>query len=364
MPLLTAQNLSKNFGATAALRAIDLAVERGEVLALLGPTGAGKTTTLRCLAGLEKPDGGQIVLDGRDVTKASPRERDVAVVFEGYNLLPTLSVYDNIAFPLRSPVYKENEAEIRRRVTQTSADLHIDRLLQRQVSQLSGGERQRVAIARALVRRPQVLLLDEPLSALDLKLREALQNELMEMQRRQGATVVYASHDFPSAAQIADRLALIKGGRILQTAPLERLMAEPAGASVGRLIGSPAMALFEASVRDGGAVVKDYGLVEVPGVGTLATGTMVLVGLWPEDIAVCATPGEGWVEGRVYATDFRGRDRALEVHFGANRFRKVVDLTMTCRQNDTIWFRLPAERSYLFDASSGHRLQTSGTPGS
>jgi multiple sugar transport system ATP-binding protein len=357
MSVLVVQNLSKTFGSNAALRSIDLEISQGEVLALLGPTGAGKTTTLRCLAGLEKPDAGRVFIDQRDVTEASPRERDVAVVFEGFNLLPTLSVYDNIAFPLRSPVYKTSEPEIRRKVTRTSDDLHIGHLLQRRVSQLSGGERQRVAIARALVRRPRLLLLDEPLSALDLKLREALQNELKEMQRRDGATVVYASHDFPSAAQIADRLALIQEGRILQTAPLATLFAEPASASVGRLVGSPAMALFEASIRDGGAAVAHYGLIEAAACARIPTGTPVKVGLWPEDITVSATPGQGLIQGRVYATDFRGRDRALEVHFGESRFRKVVDLSMDRQQNDAIWFRLPPECAYLFDSSHGHRMR-------
>jgi len=357
MSLLSARGLTKSFRSTAALRSIDLDVAEGEVLALLGPTGAGKSTTLRCLAGLEKPDSGRIVLDGHDITEARPRDRDVAVVFEGYNLLPTLSAYDNIAFPLRSPAYRERESEIRQRVTRISEDLRIDHLLERHVSQLSGGERQRVAIARALIRRPRVLLLDEPLSALDLKLREALQHELKEMQRKEGATVIYASHDFPSAAQIANRLALIQDGRILQTAPLAQLLAEPASASVGKLIGSPAMALFEARVLAGKAAIENYGLIDAPGCPELTAGTELRLGFWPEDIAISATPGSNLVEGRVYATDFRGRDRALEVHFGEHRFRKVVDLTVDCQQDDPIWFQLPAERAYLFDRRDGKRMR-------
>ena len=248
--VLDVQGLRKRFGTKIAIDQINMSVVDGEVLGMLGPTGAGKTTTLRCIAGLHKPDAGTIRLAGADVTHESPMVRDIAVVFEGFNLLPTLSVFDNIAFPLRSPLYRAPETEVRERVTRAAEDLRIGHLLDRHPEQISGGERQRVAVARALVRRPKLFLLDEPLSSLDLKLREALQIELRDMHRRRGQTLIYASHDFLSMAAIASRIAVIDKGRLLQTGKLSEIYADPAHRRVGELIGSPSMALLEAKVRD------------------------------------------------------------------------------------------------------------------
>ena len=243
------QGLRKRFGAKQAIEKIDLSVCEGEVLGVLGPTGAGKTTTLRCIAGLHKPDAGTIRLDGVDVTDVSPMERDIAVVFEGFNLLPTLSVFDNIAFPLRSPLYRAPEDEVKTRVMRAAGDLRIGGLLDRHTDEISGGERQRVALARALVRRPKLFLLDEPLASLDLKLREALENELRDMHRERGQTLIYASHDFLGTAAIASRIAVIDNGRLLQTGTLAEIYADPLHRRVGELIGSPAMALLEARVQ-------------------------------------------------------------------------------------------------------------------
>jgi multiple sugar transport system ATP-binding protein len=356
MGVLAIDGLRKSFGVKRALRGIDLTVGEGEVLALLGPTGAGKTTTLRCISGLERPDAGRVMLDDRDVTLASPRERDVAVVFEGFNLLPTLSVYDNIAFPLRSPVYRLPENAVRAEVARAAETLRIARLLERRIDQLSGGERQRVAIARALVRQPRLYLLDEPLSALDLKLRESLQVEIREMYKTTGATVIYASHDFPSAAAIASRMALIEGGRIVQSGTLAELMADPRHASVGRLIGSPSMALFPTQVVAGRAEVEG-----LPGGFEVRAGHgRITIGIWPDDIAIAPGAGPDVAEGRVYATDFRGRDQAIEVRFGAHRFRKVVGLDVTLQQGDACFFRVPAARAFLFSAETGERLDGTG----
>ena len=353
MSVLRLSGLSKSFGAKQALQNIEFTLEDGEVLALLGPTGAGKTTTLRCIAGLEKPDRGSVHLDNRDVTATSPRERDVAVVFEGFNLLPTLSVFDNIAFPLRSPVYRRPEDEVRREVAQAAATLRIGHLLDRRIEQLSGGEKQRVAIARALVRRPRVYLLDEPLSALDLKLRESLQGEIKAMYQATGATVIYASHDYPSAAAIATRMALIENGRILQCATIGEIIADPRHAAVGRLVGSPSMAQFPAHGTGQGIEIDGLPM-RLPGLGE-ADGK-VLVGIWPEDIELTTRPTDGYAEGRVWATDFRGRDKAIEVRVGSQRFRKVVELDLPAQQGDPIWFRLPAGRVFHFDAATGARI--------
>ena len=247
--------MRKSYGAKRALRGLDLEVPDNEIMALLGPTGAGKSSTL---LGQRRPHQPR----SRPRVPCRPRGyryrssgRDISIVFEGFNLLPVLDVKDNIAFALRSPTYRESEDEIRTRVGRTAEMLRISHLLDRDVDTLSGGERQRVAIARALVRRPKIFLLDEPLSALDLKLREGLRAELRQIHRQHRSTMLYATHDYHGAIAIADRLAIIDGGVIQQTGTIEQIIALPANMFVGRLIGSPSMAFFDVSVDDGGGRV-------------------------------------------------------------------------------------------------------------
>jgi ABC-type sugar transport system ATPase subunit len=369
MAVLEAIDMQKRFGAVTALDGLDLEVQEGEVLALLGPTGAGKTTTLRALSGLVTLDKGVVKLDGETITDDSPRARDLAVVFEGFNLLPTLSVYDNIAFPLRSPVYKESEEAVNVQVHRASEDLKISHLLDRQIDQLSGGEKQRVAVARALVRHPRVYLLDEPLSALDLKLRESLQDELKQMHTKNGSTVVYASHDFPSAADLATRIALIDAGRVIQIGTLAELIANPCHTQVGRLIGSPSMSLFAGHLQEGNFHSCDsLWSATLCDSGAVADGDVTL-GIWPEDISLSTEAKPGYPEGTVYATDFRGRDRAIEVHSGAHRFRKAIDRKLPLNEGAKVWFQLAAQHCFVFHRTTGERLmiptttQLSGTNG-
>jgi ABC-type sugar transport system ATPase subunit len=351
--VLALDGVEKSWRGRQALAGVSFAIEEGEILALLGPTGAGKTTTLSCIAGLAEPDAGTIAIDGRDVRGLDPRLRDVAIVFEGFNLLPILSVYDNIAFPLRSPAYREDDATVDRLVRKAATDLRIDHLLQRNVEQLSGGERQRVAVARALVRRPRLFLLDEPLSALDLKLRESLRAELRALQRNRGATILYATHDYHGAAAIADRIALIDQGRIVQVGTLDELTADPDNLAVGRLIGSPAMAIFPGRIEGGVLGVDGYGPV-LSGLDGETPGACV-VGCWPEDIELSGSPADGHREGEIYATDFRGMDRAVQVTCGPHAFRKVVPLSFALSEGARCWFRLPGEVIRVFDAKTGAR---------
>jgi multiple sugar transport system ATP-binding protein len=354
------QGLRKRFGGKQALKGIDLSVREGEVLGILGPTGAGKTTTLRCIAGLNRPDAGTIRLDGVDVTQVSPMERDIAVVFEGFNLLPTLSVFDNIAFPLRSPLYRAPEDEVKTRVMRAAGDLRIAGLLDRHTDEISGGERQRVALARALVRRPKLFLLDEPLASLDLKLREALENELRDMQRERGETLIYASHDFLGTAAIASRIAIIDSGRLLQTGTLTEIYADPLHRRVGELIGSPAMALLDSTLREDELLIDGYSIpwpLSALGVGTTAEEE-VTVGLWPEDVLVETTATLGFVPVAISATDFRGRDQAIEVRFGANRIRKVIPIRTTFARGANCFIRLDPAKAFLFDSATGGRIRT------
>ena len=286
--------------------------------------------------------------------------RDIAVVFEGFNLLPTLSVFDNIAFPLRSPQYRVPEQEVKDRVGRAADDLRIAHLLNRHTDEISGGERQRVAIARALVRRPKLFLLDEPLSSLDLKLREGLETELRDMHRQQGQTLIYASHDFLSTAAIASRIAVIDGGRLLQTGTLAEIYADPVHRRVGELIGSPAMALLEATVRGQGIAIDGYTMAlpaSTVGAGALVDGAQVTVGLWPEDIVFSTVPDPGFIPVTVSATDFRGRDRAVEVRFGANRVRKVIPKGTVVAHGATCYIRIDPAKAFVFASPGGSRLR-------
>ena len=359
--MLQLQGIEKRFRTKQALRGINLDVKEGEVFVLLGPTGAGKTTTLRSIAGLEKINAGRIILAGRDVTDLHPMGRDIAMVFEGLNLIPVLSVRDNIAFALRSDYYRESESEITSRLKKITADLHIDHLLDRDVETLSGGEKQRVALARAMVRYPKLYLLDEPLSALDLKLREELRVELRQIHQAHGSTVLYATHDYHGAAAIADRVGIINEGKIYQSGPLTELFADPQHLVVGKLLGSPSMALFPARINDNRIELSglDYQLR----LSDLTTGippsiSRLTMGIWPEDIEVRLTEQPGFQQATIYATDFRGMDRAVQVQTDDHSFRKVVGLDFPGKQGDPCWFGFSAQKVFLFDHPSGSRLAT------
>src|SRR5207237_301701 len=220
------EQVEKSFGATAALYPLDLEVEDGCFLAMLGPSGCGKTTALRLLAGLESPSGGRIHIGDRDVTLLPPKDRDVAMVFQSYALYPHKSVQDNIAYPLR--VRKVSKARRAQQAREVAELLGIEELLDRQPRQLSGGQRQRVALARAIVRRPQVFLMDEPLSNLDAKLRVQTRAELIELHRRLATTFVYVTHDQVEAMTMGDRIAIMNAGVLQQVGPPQDVYEKPA----------------------------------------------------------------------------------------------------------------------------------------
>jgi len=233
------QAVEKAFGATIAVKALDLAIADGEFVVLLGPTGAGKTTTLRLIAGLERPDSGDITIDGHSVTAFSPAERDVAFVFQQYSLYPHLSVRENLAFPLRSPARRMDETTIGARVEEIARMVRIDHKLSNRSTELSGGEMQRVAIGRALVRRPSVFLMDEPLSSLDAKLRAELRLELKRIQDGLGATLLYVTHDQIEAMTMADRIGILSEGELVQIGTPREIYADPANLHVAARLGHP-----------------------------------------------------------------------------------------------------------------------------
>ncbi len=348
MSFLAIEDLAKRFGGQRALDGLSLDLAEGEVLALLGPTGAGKTTTLLCVAGLEKPDRGRIALAGQDLTGTAANRRDVAMVFEGLNLFPTLTVRQNITLPLSAPGRKVEEGELEARLKTVTEQLRIAHLIERKPQGLSGGETQRVALARALVRRSSLYLLDEPLSALDLKLREDLQAELRSLHAHYGSTLLYATHDFHGATAIADRLALVSRGRVLQLGRLAEIMAEPATAAVGRLIGSPHMAFLKAERQGGEIRLKGQG-PRLPLAAFRPRGPVpdeVTVGVWPDDIALLS---QGGFAGEIYAVNRRGIDKALQIDGSFGSFRKAVPLELAARQGQAVAFDFDPARAFLFD---------------
>ncbi len=231
--------VTKRFGTNTAINNLSLAVADGEFVVLLGPTGAGKTTTLRLVAGLEAANAGRISIAGLDVTRLEPASRDVAMVFQQFSLYPHYTVFDNLAFPLRSPLRRLGEAEVRSKVQQTARLLRIDSKLANKATHLSGGEMQRVAIGRALVRQPAIFLMDEPLSSLDAKLREDLRVELKRIQLDLGATILYVTHDQVEAMTLADRIGVLHEGGLVQTGTPQQIYAEPDSIYVACRLGSP-----------------------------------------------------------------------------------------------------------------------------
>ncbi|HEY6733631.1 MAG TPA: ABC transporter ATP-binding protein [Roseiarcus sp.] len=242
------EGVSKRFGATSAVSDLSLTIDDGAFVVLLGPTGAGKTTTLRLVAGLEKPDDGRIRIAGQDVTSASPAQRDVAFVFQQYSLYPHLSVFDNLAFPLRSPARRSPEPRIRQRVNEVAALLRISEKLEERVTRLSGGQMQRVAIGRALVRSPSIYLMDEPLSSLDAKLRAELRIELKRIQTELGATILYVTHDQTEAMTLGTRVGVIENGRLAQVGTPRQIYEDPLNVYVAARLGSPPINLAPRSL--------------------------------------------------------------------------------------------------------------------
>src|SRR5271154_5323278 len=242
------RHVSKRFGQNEAVRDLSLAINHGEFVVLLGPSGAGKTTTLRLISGLESPDAGSISINGRDATRDPPGTRDIAFVFQQYSLYPHLTVYDNLAFPLRSPARRVPEATIRKRIEQTAELLHIAGKLANRATRLSGGEMQRVAIGRALVREPAIYLMDEPLSSLDAKLRAELRLELKRIQVELGATILYVTHDQIEAMTMASRIGVVREGRLLQLGTPREIYENPNDLYVASRLGTPSINFLPASL--------------------------------------------------------------------------------------------------------------------
>jgi multiple sugar transport system ATP-binding protein len=335
MAEISLRGLCKRFGEATAVEGLTIDIADGEFVALLGPTGAGKTTTLRLVAGLEKADEGQVLIGGHDVSALGPAARDVAFVFQQYSLYPHLSVFDNLAFPLRSPARRVAESEIGLRVNKIAELLRISHKLASRATQLSGGEMQRVAIGRALVRFPAVYLMDEPLSSLDAKLRGELRLELKRIQHDLGATILYVTHDQIEAMTMANRIGVIKGGKLVQVGSPREIYEDPQTIYVAQRLGQPQINLLPAGVLLNGSSPK--------GIATVGART--------EHLKIRkAKTGNGLVEW----IEHLGDQNHLHVKVGAHKITTLSSPVNDLRAGDCVAIEL--DKPLYFD-TQGNRVE-------
>jgi multiple sugar transport system ATP-binding protein len=362
MAFLEIERLEKTFAdGTRAVKGIDLGVERGEFLVLLGPSGCGKTTTLRMIAGLELPSGGRIVLDGRDVTKLAPSQRDVGFVFQFYALYPHLTVAQNLAFPLECAGLAR--AEVSRQVAIVAERLGLTPLLPRRPRELSGGDQQRVALGRAMVRRPAIWLMDEPLGTLDTDRRLAMCEFLREQQLEARVTTAYVTHDQEEAMRLADRVVVMSDGRIEQVGPPIAVYDDPASLFVAHFVGSPGMNFLRGSiVRDAArgnqaAFRLDEGGAALPLPPRLQAAALpsgpVTLGVRPEFVALASA---GALRGEIVVDEYLGAARCLHVKTAAGSITARTASDAPARVGESVALAFAPDRVRLFDSASGARV--------
>jgi multiple sugar transport system ATP-binding protein len=353
MATIEIDRLVKKYGQTAVVHGIDLAIQDREFVVLVGPSGCGKSTTLRMIAGLEEISGGQIRIDGRVVNDLQPKDRNIAMVFQNYAIYPHVTVADNIAFGLyRTRISK---SEKRARVEQVAQTLGLSHLLERRPSALSGGQRQRVAIGRAMVRDPAAFLFDEPLSNLDAQLRTQMRIEIKRLHHRLGTTSVFVTHDQVEAMTMADRIVVMRDGRILQIgSPLE-LYENPVDVFTARFIGSPTMNLLPASLKQGEADLSVGGSIKVPPLS--ASSSEILVGVRPQDLApgVPGSPGLS-VSGTVVVVETLGSETLVHIESGDQTVIGSAPGRQIPKIGEQLTLHAPVERLYYFDKSTEKAL--------
>ena len=344
------EKVTKQFGAHRALRGIDLDIASGECLVLLGPSGCGKTTLLRLLAGLETPDSGRIFVGDRDVSDVDPADRDVAMVFQNYALYPHMTVYENVAFPLRAR--KVQPGEIEARVKAAIARMELGEVTGRRPAQLSGGQQQRVALARAIVRSPAVYLMDEPLSNLDAQLRLHTRTELRRLQQELKTTTVYVTHDQSEAMTLGDRIALLRDGTIEQLGRPLDLYRRPATRFVARFLGSPPINLWR--TRRQGSALEAAGLsFELPESGESAE---IEIGVRPEDVVVSLNPRPGFSSGRVVLVEPMGNETLVSFEAMGERLVARAAASLEASAGSAIHYRVDPTAALCFDLASGRRM--------
>jgi multiple sugar transport system ATP-binding protein len=368
------ENLTKNYGTVRALDNFSLDITPGEFMVLLGPSGCGKTTAVRCIAGLSDPSSGTIYIGGQLVNGLPPRDRDIAMVFQNYALYPHMSVYDNIAFPLK--MRKDPKADIQNKVRKVSELLEISQLIDRKPKELSGGQMQRVALGRAIVREPKVFLMDEPLSNLDAKMRAYMRTEIKKLQRKVGITTIYITHDQVEAMSMADRIAIMNHGLIQQVGTPQEVYSKPSNTFVAGFIGSPAMNFLECRVNhsNSGLHIEIAGVLVRSEANDLrkifdrlyskeGLSTKVTIGIRPRDISVGNSQlhSDITMDCVLSFIEMLGDDTILEVKIGHKNIKILTNSTTSMPHQDIaigqhILIGMPYEKLHFFNSQTGIRI--------
>ncbi|MFC4303786.1 ABC transporter ATP-binding protein [Cohnella boryungensis] len=365
--MITLKNIVKEYDGkqegNRAVDGLDLEINKGEFVALLGPSGCGKTTTLMMLAGLLKPTSGEIYFQSKLVNHVEPKDRNIGMVFQSYALYPHMSVRDNIAFPLRERKVPKQEAY--ERAKETSKILQIDHLLDRKPSQLSGGQQQRVAMARALSKNPEILLLDEPMSNLDARLKLDVRDEIRKIQRNLGVTTIIVTHDQEEALAISDRVAILNGGRIQQYAPPSELFNHPVNLFVASFLGNPPMNLIHGTIEEktGNQVVATKGFEYIlPADRRLDKkhiGKSVQFGIRPHDVTVCAATDPQAIKLKVDLVEHLGSGKLVKAIDPYNKLetmiRLLTDNKLELNSGEYIYIKFKDRKFHLFDMTDNGR---------
>jgi multiple sugar transport system ATP-binding protein len=366
MSSLKINNLTRKYGNVNALDNFSLEVNSGEFMVLLGPSGCGKTTVVRCIAGLVKPNTGQIYIGDQLVNQLAPKDRDVAMVFQNYALYPHMNVYENIAFPLK--MRKVSKQEIKDKVRNIAQLLGIENFLNRKPKELSGGQMQRVALGRALVREPKIFLMDEPLSNLDAKLRTYMRTEIKKLQRKIGITTLYITHDQIEAMSMADKIAVMNSGLVQQIGTAEQIYNKPANTFVADFVGSPSMNFLNCKVTEN----DDYNIKGLELNSTclvfpinklpfeLYSKKNIVIGIRPRDILFLDNEDFNGIKikGKISFTELLGDNSLAEIKIGIDNSVKVTntDPNFDLTVGKQVTVGIPYERIHFFDPTTGNRL--------
>jgi multiple sugar transport system ATP-binding protein len=365
MAEIALRNIYKRFGSLVAVNDLSLTINDREFLVLLGPSGCGKTTTLRCISGLEVPDEGKILIDGEDVTRKRASQRDIAFVFQLYALYPILTVYDNIAFPLKAQKYEKEK--INEEVMKVADLLQISHILNKKPKELSGGDMQRVALGRAMVRRPKAFLLDEPIGTLDAKFREEMRLELKRLHIDIGATTVHVTHDQVEAMSMGDRIAVMELGILQQVGTPHEVYAKPKNLFVANFIGSPGMNFIDClPVRKGGKIMlkllEDEVFIAIPENMQKAMqekvddGEQLVLGVRPEDITFSIKKSDAYLEAKVYVIEKTGSYNIIDLNLGRQKIRVRTIPTVKPEIGQTAYIDFDMKRISVFEKKNGVSL--------
>jgi multiple sugar transport system ATP-binding protein len=350
MAEVTVRNVVKRYGTVQVMHGVSVDIEDGQFVVLVGPSGCGKSTLLRMIAGLEQISDGQISIGGRVVNDVMPKDRDIAMVFQSYALYPHKTVAENMGFALK--IKGAPKSEIDAKVQKAASILDLGHLLDRYPKQLSGGQRQRVAMGRAIVRDPAVFLFDEPLSNLDAKLRVAMRVEIKELHQRLGTTIIYVTHDQIEAMTMADKIVVMRDGRVEQIGPPLQLYDRPSNTFVAGFIGSPAMNFIKGKVEAPDTFLAEGGArLPLPGIPA-EPGRAIVYGIRPEHIDI----GEGGIGARVSVLEPTGSETQVFAKLGTDSIDAVVKDRLAVQPGEEIPLRIDPRRVHVFDGASGERI--------